>query len=442
MPRSAFLIGLAALALVGPAAGADIDARTMGAIADVLAPAGSAPPPGVDPEIYARAVEALKAERLLGLARPPQPADAALLTDYGKALLLGQRAGELGTHVGAVHDAVLSGQRDAISDAIGALYQAAGRPVPQGEAMDRLVDAARGVGGAEPAPTVRQTLEREGYTVELTDAVAAGKTAVEVLLPAASGHEPARVLFEGSAKTEASPDRKGLEHRIQPAAPCVVTAASAAAAREALNGAWTGSDGSVWAISGAGDAIQLVGTRADGHRLDYQGTIRLGKIDARHAISHVADMGEGLPLEVRSQLAGMGLFFTLRLETCGSGSRLAGLWGSQHVTYGALDLQVSKVHDPYDQQIVLTREAGGPELRFVIAEGGGYRPVEGALPYGEPIFLEALYPDPQDEAEKVVDLSWPGGAVPVPVARTGDPKLYRSASILLDPPAAEGEVQP
>ena len=96
MPRSAFLIGLAALALAGPAAGADIDARTMGAIADVLAPAASAPPPGVDPESYARALVALKAERLVGVARPPQPADAALLTEYGKALLLGQRAGELG----------------------------------------------------------------------------------------------------------------------------------------------------------------------------------------------------------------------------------------------------------------------------------------------------------------------------------------------------------
>jgi hypothetical protein len=308
--------------------------------------------------------------------------------------------------------------------------------------MDRLVDAARGVGGAEPAPTVRQTIQRDTYTVELTDAVAAGKTSVEVLLPGSSGAEPARVLFEGTAKTQPSPDRKGLEHRVQPAASCVVTTSSAAAQREALNGDWQGSDGSTWTISGSGDSIQLIETKAGGHRLDYQGTIRLGRIDARHAISHVNDIGADLPLEVRSQLAGMGLFFTLRLETCGGSSRLAGLWGSQHVTYGSLDMQVSKVHDPYDQQIALTREAGGPELRFVIAEGGGYRPVEGALPYGEPIFLEALYLDPQDEAEKVVDLSWPGGAVPVPVARTSDPKLYRSASILLDPPAAEGEVQP
>jgi hypothetical protein len=442
MTRSAALIGLAALAFAGAADAADIDARTMGAIADVLAPVGSGPPPGVDAEIYARALDALKAERLLGLARPPQPADAALLTDYGKALLLGQRAGELGAQVGAVHDAVLSGRNEAIAQEIGTLYQAAGRPVPQGEAMDRLVDAARGVGGAEPAPTVRQTIQREDYTVELTDAVAAGRTAVEVLLPDVSGGRPARVLFEGSAKTQPSADGKGLEHRIQPAAPCVVTASSPAGLREALNGDWQGSDGSAWTISGAGEAIQLVETRADGHRLEYQGTVRLGKIDARHAISHVNDMGADLPVEVRSQLAGMGLFFTLRLESCGSSSRMAGLWGSQHVTYGALDLQVSQVHYPYDQQVVLTREAGGPELRFVIAEGGGYRPVEGELPYGEPIFLEALYPDPQDEAEKVVDLSWPGGAVPVPVARTGDPKLYRSASILLEPPAGEGEVQP
>jgi hypothetical protein len=221
-----------------------------------------------------------------------------------------------------------------------------------------------------------------------------------------------------------------------------VTASSAAASRAALNGDWTGSDGSAWTISGSGEVIQLVETRADGHRLDYQGTIRLGKIDARHAIRQANDIGADLPVEVRSQLAGMGLFFTLRLESCGSASRLAGLWGSQHVTYGALDLQVSKVHDPYDRQVVLTREASGPELRFVIAEGGGYRPVEGELPYGEPIFLEALYPDPQDETEKIVDLAWPGGAVPVPVARTGDPKLYRSASILLEPPAAEAEVQP
>ncbi|HEX6093162.1 MAG TPA: hypothetical protein VFZ07_07395, partial [Dongiaceae bacterium] len=44
----------------------------------------------------------------------------------------------------------------------------------------------------------------------------------------------------------------------------------------------------------------------------------------------------------------------LRLETCRDAAELSGRWGSQHVTYGASDLQVSKVHDPYDVAIALT----------------------------------------------------------------------------------------
>jgi hypothetical protein len=344
-----------ALVLLAPAAAAgDIDARTMGAISDLLSTVSpERPPAGADATTYGKAVEALRKAKLAGVGWPPQPGDTALLNAYGRALFLGPRAKQFADQIGQVHDAVISGQPEAVKAAIAALYVAAGRAAPGGKALDDLVAAAIAVGGGAPAPTVNHQIEGDGYRIDIADAVAAGKTTIEVTLADGGGGQPARVVFEGSAETRAKSGGEGLERRVQPLAPCVMTAAAAAKIREQLNGDWTAGDGAAWTIEGSGEAIVLTEKRAKGRPLAYQGTYRLGKIDAHHAITDAGDIGEELPAQVRGQLAGMGLFFTLRLEACRDAARLTGRWGSQHVTYSAAYLQVSKVGDPYDVAVAL-----------------------------------------------------------------------------------------
>jgi hypothetical protein len=348
---------LALILLTPPAAAADIDARTMGAISDLLSSVSpERPPAGADATAYGKAVEALRKAKLAGAARPAQPGDTALLDAYGRALLLGPRAKQFADQVGQVHDAVVSGQPEAIKAAIADLYKAAGRPAPTGKALDDLVAAAIGVGG-EPAPTVNHRIEGDGYRIDIADAVAAGKTIVEVTLADGGDGQPARVAFEGNAQTRAKSGGDGLERRIQPLEPCVMTAASAATLRAQLNGDWTDGKSSAWTIAGSGEQIVLTEKRARGRPLVYEGSFRLGKIDARHAITAPDDMGDDLPAQVRSQLAGMGLFFTLRLEACRDAAHLSGRWGSQHVTYSASYLTVSRVHDPYDVAVALVRKS-------------------------------------------------------------------------------------
>jgi hypothetical protein len=352
-----FAILLLALALGVPARGADMDARTVAAVADLLsAVSPDRPPAGADPQAYGRAVEALRKAGLAGFARPAQPGDTALLEAYGRALLLGPRAKQFADRIGAVHDAVVSGQDEAIESAISALYVAAGRPAPKGQALIDLAAAANQAGGGAPQPTMNHSIAGEGYRIDIADAVAAGKTTIEVTLDEGAGGQPTRVLFEGSAQTRAKSDGDGLERRVVAAEPCVMTQERAAALRDLLNGEWTDNQGIAWTIAGAGDSILLTQHRA-GIALAFEGTYRLGKIDARHAITHPDAMNETLPATVRQQLAGMGLFFTLRLETCHDIARLAGRWGSQHVTYDSMFMQVSKVHDPYDVAIALIGES-------------------------------------------------------------------------------------
>jgi hypothetical protein len=76
-------------------------------------------------------------------------------------------------------------------------------------------------------------------------------------------------------------------------------------------------------------------------------------------------MGSELPVQVRQQLAGMGLYFTLRLETCRDAAKLTGRWGSQHVTYGSVDFAVKKVHDPYDLPIELAAKSTAKDYQIV-----------------------------------------------------------------------------
>jgi hypothetical protein len=419
----------------------DIGARTMGAVSDLLAPiARGDVPAGVDPAVFKQAAEALRKEQLLG-SRPPQPVDEKLLAEYGRALLLGNRAGEFASDIGALHDTVLSGETAAIEQSIAALYRKAGRRAPTGDAMAKLVAATREVGGAAPASTQRHVIERPDYTIEITDAEAAGETAVNVALAKGPDGQPARLLLEGATRTRPTADGKGLERRVEPSRSCAMTSAAAAALRPALNGEWTDGDGQTWTISGEGGEVLVVETRPGGHRLDYRGAYGLGRIEASHAIADIADM-PSLPAEIAGQLVGTGLSYGLTLQACGA-EILKGRWSSQHVTYNDIDYTIKRIHDPYDQPVTLSREAPLPELRFVRVEGGGFRAIEGDLPYDEPIFLEARYAQAPSRPDQTVTVSWDTGSASVPVNATDNPKLYRSAAFVLEPPVGGvGEVRP
>jgi hypothetical protein len=341
------------LVFVSPLApAADIDANTMGAISDLLSSVSAdRPPPGADAATYRQAVAALKAEGLADAARPVQPGDTTLLNAYGRALLLGPRANQLREQIGQLHDAVISGQSEAIGAAIRAVYAAAGRAAPKEDAMAGLITEARNAGGDSP-PTVNHVIERPGYKIAIADAVAAGQTSIEVTVNGPDG-KPARVVFAGEAKTRPKSGGDGLDRRIAPKTPCTVSSAAAAALRDRLNGEWS-SAGGLMTIAGSGTSISVTETNAAGRKLTYEGQYQLGKIDVRHAITHLDDIDAHLPAQVRQQLAGMGLYFTIRLETCGDPTRLTGRWGSQNVTYSP-DFQVKSVHDPYDVSLALTR---------------------------------------------------------------------------------------
>jgi hypothetical protein len=363
--RAGFAFAALALVLAAtPASAADISAGTMAAVSDLLSSvAPDRPPPGANPDIWRKAIEALKKEGLAGAARPAQPGDSRLLQSYGNALLLGPRAGEFRDQVGAVHDAVLSGDEGATAGAIGELYRSLGRPVPKDDALAKLVEAARRVGGTAPSETINHVIERPGYRIDIVDAPAARKTAVEVVIDDGPDGKPARVLFDGTTRTAAKPGGEGLERRTDAAPACAMDERAATALREKLNGEWHGPNGTT-TISGSGGKIILVETNRSGRPLRYEGTYRLGRIDARHAIRHADDMDQALPADIRAQLAGMGLHFTLRLETCRDGQRLEGRWGSQHVTYNMFR-QVERVHDPYDKPFVISRAGSAPDYQIV-----------------------------------------------------------------------------
>lgn len=355
---------LAAVVFAAPVSAADISAATMGNVADLLGSVSpDQPPPGADAATWRRAVQALEQEGFAGAARPARPGNTALLEGYGRALLLGPRAAEFRDQVGAVHDAVLGGDAAQIGDAIRALYTAAGRAVPADTALQNLVGAARTVGGAAPAETINHVIERPGYRIDILDAPGARATAVEVIVNDGPGGKPARVLFDGTTRTGAKAGGNGLDRRVDAAPPCTMDERAAMALRDKLNGEWKRADGQTVTIGGSGATLTLTEKNRNGRTMKYAGGYRLGRIDLRHAITHPDDIGAELPDAIRAELARMGLHFTLRLETCHDPDRLAGRWGSQHVTYNQF-MQVDRVHDPYDQAYVIARTVQAPDYRI------------------------------------------------------------------------------
>lgn len=360
-PRLPLLAAALALALPAVAAAKDLSAESMGDIADLLAPyRGAEPPLGAqaDPAAVRQALGILAGEKLLD---PPRPARAPLgvAEKLGRALALGARTSEFLPEVGAVRDALVRQDEPGARSAIQDLYGKMGRTRPEGPALDPLYSAARDAVGAEPQETESASITRPDYSILVENARAAGQARVAVLMNQGPDGQPARVEFKGDVTSRPAASGQDLETAVEPApAPETMTSAQAAEVRDRINGRWRDQDGTEYEISGEGGAILVRELRPGKAPRDYTGTFRLGQIDASFPIAKPDDMSEGLPLEVRQQLAGMGLHFDLSLEAVEAGAKLEGTWASQHVTYSS-DNVVSQVHDPYDVETVLTR--GGQE---------------------------------------------------------------------------------
>jgi hypothetical protein len=340
-----------------PAPAQDVDARTMAFLHDLASPQAQLPP-GTDPAAMEAVRRTLRSERLLTDQRVAT-VEAGVVDQYARALLLGNRGPQFVEQIGKVRDAVLRRDQNEIEQAIGDLYQAAGRQRPTGEALKRLVAGVGGAAAAEgPAQSVRQRFEKSDHVVEITEARRAGLLIAEVTTKDANG-QPVRTVMVGEQSARPNARGNDLEQRVVPKTVCTVNQTQAAAMRPRLNGDWTDGEGKNWRIEGTGDQIVLRSTGGQGSTLTYEGTFRLGRIEGRHAIRNASDVEASLPGWVRSGLARWSptLYFVVRLDACANAETLSGTWQSQHVTYSPSFQTISKVHDPYELRLTLKRAA-------------------------------------------------------------------------------------
>lgn len=350
-------IALLLLPLSTPARSQDVDAATMAFIHDLAAP-GVALPPGADADSLEAARAALKSEKLLS-DRRVSTVENGVVDQYSRALLLGPRGARFLPQIAAVRDAVRRRDKPEIETAIGDLYEAAGRQRPTGDGMQRLVAAVAGAVDADgPAESVRRRFENSGRSVEVTDARRAGLFTVDVTTTDAAGQQK-RTVFVGERSSMPNQQGRDLVDHVVPKAVCSVDATQASAMRDRLNGDWTDGGGGLWTVNGGGGQIVLRNTGSSGNELTYEGSFRLGRIEARHAIRSPGDIETRLPGWVRSGLASWNptLYFVVRLDACPGSEELVGTWQSQHVTYSPSFQTISRVHDPYELRLTLRRDA-------------------------------------------------------------------------------------
>jgi len=350
-------VGLLLVSVAPTAIAQDVDATTMAFIHDLAAP-GAASPAGADAASLDRARTALRGQRLLADQRV-STVENGVVEHYSRALLLGPRGARFLPQIAAVRDAVRRRDRAEIEDAIGDLYQAAGRKRPTGESMSRLVTAVAGAVDAEgPAESVRRRFDGGGNSIEVTDARRAGLFTVDVTTTDATG-QPVRTVFVGERSSSPNPSGKDLQDRVVPKSVCTVDGAQAAAMRSGLNGEWADGSGGRWTVAGEGEQIVLRNVGSGGAPLTYAGSFRLGRIEGRHAIRSAGDIRADLPQWVRAGLAAWNpvLYFVVRLDACPGDDTLVGTWQSQHVTYSPSFQTISRVHDPYELRLTLRRDA-------------------------------------------------------------------------------------
>lgn len=355
---SVCVFALALSALAPDARAEDVDARTMAFLYDVAAP-NSAAPGNADPGALAAAREALRSERLLGSQRVAT-VDPGVIDQYSRALLLGTRGKQFASQIGRVRDAVLRRDRNEIGQAIGDLYEAAGRKRPSGKPLDKLIKAVGGAASDEgPAESVRRRFDKPDHTIEIADARRAGLFMVDVATKDGNG-QPVRTLFVGEQKSMPNARGTDLEQRMTPRMVCTISAAQSDAMRLQLNGVWTDGSGQSWEVSGQGGQIELFNRRArPASDLRFVGTYKMGRIEARHDMVSPDDMAQNLPRWVRVGLVAWTpkVGFVVRLDSCPGAGELTGTWQSQHVTYSPSYQTISRVHDPYELRLTLKRAA-------------------------------------------------------------------------------------
>jgi hypothetical protein len=147
----------------------------------------------------------------------------------------------------------------------------------------------------------------------------------------------------------------------------------------------------------------------------------------------------------------MGISFEIALTAAKDGSRLDGVWISNHVTYDPSFQTVNSVHTPYDTRLVLTRDRPQLEVRFTDSEfhalsevplyvlpgagiGTGEVWVEVVAPPGDPAFDDGRV----DEVPvKVTSPSDPEGETVVCIETSASSRLFRSPRPVLLVPAFE-----
>lgn len=367
-----FRISAVAALLASHAARAqDLSADALGVVYDLASPqalekmgAGASHPEA------RRALDTLRDEKLISAQRVGTASAAGLLPLYGKALLMGSQPTAFATEIGAVRDAHLAGGGEPRTKAINDLYAKAGRPKPDAATMKTLVRQLNEVSSQEATRPVRYTSRKGDRSIEITRTPQTGTVSVEVVQPGADG-KPVRTVFQGRETTRRTASGTDLEATIKPDGVCVV-ADGDEAARNKLTGTWRSSNGHEWSVSGEGGTIEVSERRVTGHVMRYTGTYRLGRLQAYHPFESIEDIGDDLPVGVRTQLVAMKpkYGFTIRLDACSSGTDLKGTWASQHVTYSGMSGQISRVHDPYEVPLLLER--GGMKMAR-----GGRLPEEG-----------------------------------------------------------------
>lgn len=336
----------------------DLSAETMGVIHDVMAPyrsGASSVGPKADPAAVKDALRILNGENLVSFPRPTQPRQD-ISESLGKALAMGNRTKDFLPELADIHTSLVQQDEKKAKSGIQNLYQRMGRSRPEGKALDPLYQAADKVVGAAPPETERTVIKKPDYNVTIENAPAAGEAFVEVLMNKGPDNKPARVTFRGDVASQPDKSGSGLEKIVKPAeTPETMTTKQAGTLRERINGKWVDQNGNPYEISGSGNTITVTEIKTDTPSRPYGGSFDLGRITASFTVRTINDIGASLPAEVRRQLVSMRYTFGISLSVIEDGEKLDGTWRSQHVTYSGMDYKISKVHDPYDVKLTLTR---------------------------------------------------------------------------------------
>lgn len=106
-----------------------------------------------------------------------------------------------------------------------------------------------------------------------------------------------------------------------------------------------------------------------------------------------------------------------------------------NVTYSGMTYKVESIHTPWSLKYTMTKEGAQPvSIRYIDDDDD---PIEGELPYGEPIKVEVTFDKAPEEATRKVRLSWDGedrGMTWIDVKRTWTKTVYRSEEFTLSPP--------